>query len=74
MTLLVRGGTTPLTPRRPTAGALVEVASGAHITQTWLGGRFRLDERISLDDQVSGPCGSFSDTAYALPSRDRMMR
>jgi hypothetical protein len=41
---------------------LVEVPSGAHITQTWLetwlGGRFRLDERISLDDQVSGPCGS----------------
>jgi acetylornithine deacetylase/succinyl-diaminopimelate desuccinylase-like protein len=23
-----------------------------------LGGRFRLNERISLDDQVSGPCGS----------------
>ncbi len=37
---------------------VVEVPSGAHRTQTWLGGRFRLDERISLDDQVSGPCGS----------------
>jgi hypothetical protein len=37
---------------------VVEVPSGAHRTPTWLGGRFRLDERISLDDQVSGPCGS----------------
>jgi hypothetical protein len=37
---------------------VVEVPSGAHRTQTSLGGRFRLDERISLDDQVSGPCGS----------------
>jgi hypothetical protein len=40
---------------------VVEVPSGTHTTQGWLGGRFRLDERISLDDQVSGfsgPCGS----------------
>jgi hypothetical protein len=37
---------------------VVEVPSGAHRTQTWLGGRFRLDERIGLDDQLSGPCGS----------------
>jgi len=31
------------------------------MTEQWLGGRFRLDERICLDDQVSGisgPCGS----------------
>jgi hypothetical protein len=31
------------------------------MTEQWLGGRFRLDERIGLDDQVSGisgPCGS----------------
>src|SRR5215472_8729995 len=40
---------------------VVEVPSGTHTTESWLGGRFRLDERISLDDQVSGfpgPCGS----------------
>src|SRR5215469_18641041 len=40
---------------------VVEVPSGTHTAETWLGGRFRLDERISLDDQVSGfpgPCGS----------------
>jgi hypothetical protein len=40
---------------------VVEVPSGTHTTQGWLGERFRLDERISLDDQVSGfsgPCGS----------------
>jgi hypothetical protein len=40
---------------------VVEIPSGAHMAETWLGGRFRLDERISLDDQVSGfpgPCGS----------------
>ena len=37
---------------------VVEIPSGAHVAETWLGGRFRLDERISLDDQVSGPCGS----------------
>ena len=37
---------------------VVEVPSGTPAaTQAWLGGRFRLDERISLDDQVSGPCG-----------------
>src|ERR1700726_4843155 len=33
---------------------VVEIPSGTRL----LGGRFRLDERISLDDQVSGPCGS----------------
>ena len=40
---------------------VVEVPSGAQMAERWLGGRFRLDERISLDDQVSGalgPCGS----------------
>ena len=38
---------------------VVEIPSGTHMTEQWLGGRFRLDERISLDDQVgSGPCGS----------------
>src|SRR5919108_562441 len=44
---------------------VVEIPSGAHKTDSApgradraLGGRFRLDERISLDDQVSGPCGS----------------
>jgi hypothetical protein len=40
---------------------VVEIPSGTHMTERWLGGRFRLDERISLDDQVSGfpgPCGS----------------
>src|ERR1700760_2484310 len=34
---------------------VVEVPPG---TQQLLGGRFRLDERIGLDDQVNGPCGS----------------
>ena len=40
---------------------LVDIPPGAHTGERWLGGRFRLDERISLDDQVSGfpgPCGS----------------
>jgi len=37
---------------------VVEIPSSAHIAESSLGGRFRLDERISLDDQVSGPCGS----------------
>jgi len=40
---------------------VVEIPSGAHMTEQWLGGRFRLDERIGLDEQVSGisgPCGS----------------
>jgi len=35
--------------------AFVETPPG---TIRLLGGRFRLDERISLDDQVSSPCGS----------------
>ena len=40
---------------------LVEIPSGTHMTGRGLGGRFRLDERIRLDDQVggiSGPRGS----------------
>jgi hypothetical protein len=37
---------------------VVEIPSGTHDTASMLGGRFRLDERISLDDQVSSPCGS----------------
>ena len=37
---------------------VVEIPSGTHLAERWLGGRFRLDERISLDDQVSGSCGS----------------
>ena len=40
---------------------VVEIPSGTRTAERWLGGRFRLDERISLGDQVSGfpgPCGS----------------
>src|SRR5438045_9758143 len=37
--------------------AVVEMPSGTHST-TLLGGRFRLDERVSLDGGVAGPCGS----------------
>src|SRR6266700_5347783 len=40
---------------------VVEMPAGARMAKRWLGGRLRLDERISLDDQVSGfpgPCGS----------------
>ncbi len=40
---------------------VIEIPSGTHMTEQRLGGRFRLDERIGLDDQVSGisgPCGS----------------
>ena len=48
---------------------VTEAPSGSHIAshiaETWLGGRFRLDERVSVDDQVSGPCG-FSWEARGL--------
>jgi hypothetical protein len=40
---------------------VVEIPPGTHSARRLLGGRFRLDERIGLDDQVSGfsgPCGS----------------
>jgi len=37
---------------------VVEIPPGTHMTGMRLGGRFRLDERISPDDQVSGSCGS----------------
>ena len=41
---------------------IVEIPSGTHAGDRWLGGRllggrFRLDERISLDNQVGGPRG-----------------
>ena len=40
---------------------VVDIPSGAHtaahMSGRWLGGRFRLDERINLDDQVSGFSG-----------------
>jgi hypothetical protein len=44
---------------------VVEIPSGTHAAHRWLGGRFRLDERIGLDDQVIGPCG-FSWEARGL--------
>jgi hypothetical protein len=34
---------------------VVEVPSG---TQAWLGGRFRLDERISVSDHIGAPCAT----------------
>jgi hypothetical protein len=34
---------------------VVEVPSG---TRAWLGGRFRLDERISVSEHIGGPCGA----------------
>jgi hypothetical protein len=40
---------------------VVDIPSGARTAETWLGGRFRLNERVNLDDQVSvfsGSCGS----------------
>ncbi len=37
---------------------VVEIPPGTHSAARLLGGRFRLDERIGLDDQVPGPCGS----------------
>ena len=37
---------------------IVEVPSGTHVTPGWLGGRFRLDERISAGDRISGACGA----------------
>ena len=37
---------------------VVEIPSGTHDTASLLGGRFRLDERISSGDQIPGPRGS----------------
>ena len=37
---------------------VVDIPPGTPTTERWPGGRFRLDERISLDDHVNGPCGS----------------
>src|SRR5690348_1126062 len=37
---------------------VVDIPPGTRTAETWLGGRFRLDERVSLDDQVSGFSGS----------------
>src|ERR1700749_1998918 len=37
---------------------VVDIPPGTRTAETWLGGRFRLAERVSLDDQVSGFSGS----------------
>jgi hypothetical protein len=37
---------------------VAEIPSGTHVADRLLGGRFGLDERISLDDQVGGSYGS----------------
>ena len=59
---------------------VVEIPSGTHAGNRWLGGRllgrrFRLDERISLDDQVSGPCGfSWEARGFSLwKARDQLL-
>ena len=44
---------------------VVEIPSGTQAAERWLGGRFRLDERISSGDQITGPCG-FSWEARGL--------
>jgi hypothetical protein len=36
---------------------LVEVPPGTQLGQTWFGGRFRLDERISVSEHIDGTCG-----------------
>jgi hypothetical protein len=40
---------------------VVEVPSGTHVTPGRLGGRFRLDERISVGDRISGDCGASAE-------------
>jgi hypothetical protein len=48
---------------------VVEVPSGTQVTPEWLtqvtperlGGRFRLDERISVGDRISGACGASAE-------------
>jgi len=59
---------------------VVEIPSGTPAGNRWLGGRllgrrFRLDERISLDDQVSGPCGfSWEARGFSLwKARDQLL-
>ena len=59
---------------------VVEIPSGTHAGNRWLGGRllgrrFRLGERISLDDQVSGPCGfSWEARGFSLwKARDQLL-
>lgn len=37
---------------------VVEIPSGTHTTPGRLGGRFRLDERISVGDRINGACGA----------------
>ena len=37
---------------------VTEVPSGTQLAGTWLGGRFRLDERISISEHIHGTCGA----------------
>jgi hypothetical protein len=37
---------------------VTEAPSGTQLAGTWLGGRFRLDERISISEHIHGTCGA----------------
>ena len=55
---------------------VVEIPAGTQAAERWLGGRFRLDERISSGDQITGPCG-FSWEARGLSlwkASDQLLR
>jgi hypothetical protein len=42
---------------------MTEAAPGPLTAERQLGGRFRLDERISLPERLSGPCGPYLESA-----------
>jgi len=42
---------------------VVEAPSGTRVTPERLGGRFRLDERISVGDRISGSCGASAEAS-----------
>ena len=58
--------------------AVVEGASGTQLAETqlaetWLGGRFRLDERISVEDHISGTCSPEADGLSLWKATDQLL-
>src|SRR5580700_5570418 len=52
---------------------VVEGTSGTQLAGAWLGGRFRLDERIGVGEYISGPCSQTADGLCLWTATDQLL-